>query len=65
MKPSDCCARPSTAHRRALGPDNPETLKTSSLLDTLLRERARLAAKKPKDEAGVPKSPQIAPPPDR
>ena len=52
-------------HRRALGADHPVTLKTSSLLDTLLRERPRLTAKTPKEKAKDPKTPRLAPPPER
>jgi tetratricopeptide (TPR) repeat protein len=52
-------------YRRSLGPDHKESRTTSSLLDALLLERGRRANKKPKAQAGVPKSPLVAPPPDR
>ena len=51
-------------HRASLGADHPETLKTSSLLDTLLSERAQVAAKKPNVKPAFRRAAQIAPPPE-
>ena len=65
MKPSSLLRPALEGFRRSLGPDHLDTRTTSSLLDILLLERAPLAAKEPEAQAGVPKSPQIAPPTDR